>query len=338
MKTVLYHKNCSDGMMSAVLLSIHYRENDEKANFIAVNYNEPMPEIAGTDVVIVDFSYPPEVLEAASKVATSITMLDHHLTAAKQWGGYKRFTHWCADGTGCEMHLTLKEERSGAGLTWEYIQEEIGGFSSVYFNEEPNAHRIVGKLKRVMLAVEDRDLWKFSLPDTAVICEALKAIPLTIEAWTSFILRSSAEEFNDSLKTAETILATKERQAQALAKKAVIKTLKGIPFPIPVVNCSAEVTSRVGEILYAEHPAALMWASNGEFAFCSFRSNEVDVSVLAAQFGGGGHTAAAGFRMTLVDFANWLAEPKVKEASAMEIIASNNNDASEILNGRQQEA
>jgi oligoribonuclease NrnB/cAMP/cGMP phosphodiesterase (DHH superfamily) len=308
MKTVLYHKNCSDGMMSAVLLSVHYAETNQEATYVAVNYNEPMPEVAGTEVVIVDFSYPPEVLEAASKIATSITMLDHHLTAANQWGGYKRFTHRCFDGTGCEMHLTLKEERSGAGLTWDYIQEQLGETDSMYFKESPGSIWIDGKLKRVMLAVEDKDLWKFSLPDTKVIGEALRALPLTIEAWTSFILHSAPSEFNEALLTAETILATKERQAQGLAKKATVKELRGIPFPIPVVNCPAEFTSRVGEILYAEHPAALMWASDGISAFCSFRSNQVDVSSFAAQFGGGGHAAAAGFRLPLVEFALWLTD------------------------------
>lgn len=303
MKTVLYHKNCSDGLMSAVLLSLYYQEIREDANFMAVNYSEPMPEVVGGDIVIVDFSYTPEVLEVASRTVKSIVMLDHHLSAAKQWGGYKRFTHRCVDGSGCAMHLTIKEERSGAGLTWDYIQEQLGEKDSDIFKGN---RYIANRLLRIVLAVEDRDLWKFSIPGTAIIGEVLRAVPMTVAAWSNFIMGSSSEEFEAACVVAATELALKERQSQGLAKKAKVMTLEGIPFPIPVVNCSAEFTSRVGEILYQEHPAALMWASDGATVFGSYRSNQVDVSVLAAQFGGGGHASAAGFRIGLVEFAQWL--------------------------------
>ena len=106
---ILFHNHCTDGRMSATLMYLYFKEIGEiqQTEFIAVNYNEPFPNVTGRHVYIVDFSYSKMILEDASKSAESITMLDHHLTAAQQWNGYKRFIHQCKDG--CPIKINLKE-------------------------------------------------------------------------------------------------------------------------------------------------------------------------------------------------------------------------------------
>lgn len=173
---VLYHQNCNDGMCSAYLMYLYFLTRKEDAEFIAVNYNTPIPDVTGKHVYIVDFSYSPEVLEEARTKALSIVMLDHHLTAAQQWGGYiKLFNN--TDPSKCPITIELVENKSGAGITLDYViaKSSLEFVANVFNN--PNDDR----LNRVVAAVQDRDLWKFAIKDTPIIHEALSFLPKTIE-------------------------------------------------------------------------------------------------------------------------------------------------------------
>jgi len=290
---VLYHGGgCNDGMCSAYLMYLFFKERKEPVEFIAVNYNEAIPDVTGKHVYIVDFSYSPDVLEEARTKALSIVMLDHHLTAAQQWGGYYNLYYFQPTDTKCHLTIKIAEDKSGAGLTYDFVLacSRIDSIHNVFDNPDDD------RLFRVVNSVQDRDLWKFALKDTPVIHEALSFLPKTIEAWHHFISESSISEFNDKLAEAQAFLKLKEHLAQTYAK--LFQLIKFQGYEIPVVNCPSNFASRVGEILAEQYPFALMYCLSTTKVYCSLRSNtksEVDVSAIAKVFKGGGHFHAAGF-------------------------------------------
>src|SRR3546814_8620453 len=53
------------------------------AQYVPANYGNPAPDVAGLNVLIVDFSYKLDVLREMGRIASSIIILDHHKTAAE---------------------------------------------------------------------------------------------------------------------------------------------------------------------------------------------------------------------------------------------------------------
>ena len=83
-----------------------------------------------------------------------------------------------------------------------------------------------------------------------------------------------------------------------LAAQAVMVEFQGAV--IPSVQ-SAVFTSQIGERLSADHPFCMIWHDRDGRRYYSMRSREdgTDVGAIAASFGGGGHTHAAGFSVSL---------------------------------------
>ena len=50
----------------------------------------------------------------------------------------------------------------------------------------------------------------------------------------------------------------------------------------------------------------MMWRISGDHVSISLRSDTVNVRKIAEKYGGGGHTAAAGFGMGITDFYNQI--------------------------------
>ena len=71
-------------------------------------------------------------------------------------------------------------------------------------------------------------------------------------------------------------------------------------YNICIVNCSSELTSDLGNIISSNDNVdfAVLWKYNHpkEEYYISLRTNnKVDVSIIAKEYGGGGHKNAAGF-------------------------------------------
>ena len=286
---VLYHKNCLDGMCAAFLMHHFFLDHAEQAELIAVNYGNPMPDVTGKSVYIVDFSYNRETIEVARKQAKSITMLDHHLTAAEEWGGYDVV---CleADSESCSVDIELIESKSGAGIVYDYVCKYSDDLSKSKLDNV--------RVRQVVAAVQDRDLWKFKLHDTKAITEALAFIPKTIKAWDEFVLNSSDYEYKCSVTEGHAFLKLKENMAQSYAKVHQMVSFQGTV--VPMVNVASNFASRVGEILCEGNHYSLMYVISTTGIICSLRgdvNSVIDVSAIAKKFGGGGHQHAAGFML-----------------------------------------
>ncbi|MCX5723135.1 MAG: hypothetical protein NTX84_01175, partial [Nitrospirae bacterium] len=139
--------------------------------------------------------------------------------------------------------------------------------------------------------VQDKDLWTWALPSSREINAALSSYPFEYQRWSSFQQKELEQE-------GRAILRYEHELVSKLAAQAMLIDFQGVI--VPSVQ-SAVLTSQIGERLSADHPFCVMWHDRDGRRYYSMRSREdgADVGAIAASFGGGGHTHAAGFSVLL---------------------------------------
>ena len=263
---VIYHGNCPDGFASAYALYDHFRQGEGgRVDFFAGIHGQEPPEVAGRDLYIVDFSYRRPVLKGICRAARSVTVIDHHASAELDLAGLEQ-EH-------ANLRVLFAMDTSGAVLTW--------GF----FHTSPPP--------RLLLHVQDRDLWRFELEGTNDIHAALMSLPFDFSAWDLLCRDDTALE--PLMAEGRAINRYRRRMIDLHREKAVMVTIAG--HQVPGVNCYEEIMSDLVGELAVGHPFAAAYQDQGTLRKWSLRSSPtgLDVSEIAARFGGGGHRHAAGF-------------------------------------------
>ena len=253
---ILFHGKCTDGFTAAWAA---WRGFNREADIQACNYGDPLPEVAGRDVYILDFSFPRPVLEEMYTKSKSLLVLDHHKTAEEALRGLPY----------CKFDMT----RSGARMAWDH-----------FF---PNQ-----KVPPLVAYVEDRDLWRWALQGSKAVSAFTHSVKRDLVTWDG-LAKLSAEEM---AWRGEAILSYQEVQTEYLVKNARKIEMGG--YKVLSVN-SPVLQSEIGDRLAQGHPFAAIWFEREDGAkVWSLRSRPptgVDVSEVAKKFGGGGHAQAAGF-------------------------------------------
>lgn len=264
MKTLcIYHGGCDDGFGSAFLVN-HFLNGE--ADFHHGIYQAEPPDCEGRDVLIVDFSYKRPVMQEIIAKANSVTVLDHHKSAEAELGPL------LADR---QLGGMFDMERSGVGLTWDW------------FCSTPEA------LPWLFQYIQDRDLWRKQMPDGDYIIMALRSHPQDFGVWRR-ILDAGPEALLTEGKAIHRYYRT---IVDALKENAVRATIGGVG--VPVVNSPYHFASELaGELAEGEPFAACYWNhAHGTTYSLRSRDDGMDVSEIAAQYGGGGHRGAAGFKV-----------------------------------------
>jgi oligoribonuclease NrnB/cAMP/cGMP phosphodiesterase (DHH superfamily) len=255
---VCYHGSCPDGFTSAWSA---WTALGNTATYLPVSYGGEAPDVTGKRVYIVDFSFKRDVLIDMASKAESIVLLDHHKTAEADLKDL--------DVPGLEIHFDMNQ--SGAGLTWNYFHSE-GNWLVDY--------------------IEDRDLWKFSLPDSKVVNAYLGSLPHDFETFSRVYFGGVKK----AKLAGEGCLAWVRYYVENTKKTATKMRFLGHDN-IPVVNCPYSAISEVVGELSEGHEFAIGWQWKDGNVHYSLRSTHgFDVSALAQTMGGGGHRAASGFR------------------------------------------
>lgn len=311
MITVLYHDNCTDGMMSGFLLYKLFQLLNIEAEFIPVNYGRDLPVIKGDSLYIVDFSYPKEKIDLLIEKykLDSVVILDHHEKAANEHGGYGVYDHTSFD---CNCTFKFAKERSGAGLVYDYIVgfhkrlvEMSSGKDNVIDDNSLARNKVLRmmnnvRLKELVDAVEDRDLWKFEYSTTLTYYELLNSIPQTFKDWDNLIFVMPDMEYLALVSKSSILVEFRDRLATGYASKAKMINFSG--YNVPIVNCAANFSSIVGDKLGVDNPFAILFVTGIDIVFVSLRSNTVtgaNVTEIAEKFGGGGHVNSAGFSIPI---------------------------------------
>ena len=265
MTYVIYHADCSDGFCAAWLFHMVY----PGASFIAANYGEPLPVIEdGSKVFILDFSYPRGVMVALAE-RCKVLVLDHHKTAAAACEGLD----FCIFDMG----------RSGARMAYDWLMTNHLAFEGG------------GKIEMLVDYVQDRDLWQHKIPDTHAINAAIRSIDFDFDMWDALLGESM---YHLRLEGAA-ILRYRKKLIDEHVAKAAPMTIDD--FVVWGVSCTVkELVSDIGTELATKGPFGVVYSDHDGYRTYSLRSrNGFDVSELATQNGGGGHAAAAGFKVKL---------------------------------------
>jgi len=260
----LYHANCADGFAAALCV---WRKYGDSYEYVPVQYGQDPPPVKGRKVVIVDFSYPREVLLKMKERAESLLVLDHHQTAEQDLKGLP----FCV----------FDNTKSGAMLAWE-------------------AYSVLPPPMLIRF-VQDRDLWKWELDNTKAVSAGLRLLPMDFQVWNDYIEDESLIE--ELVREGEVVLRYQEKCVQENVRKATRTSMAG--YDVPIVNCTHLISETVGE-LAKDEPFAVGYFDTGDKRVFNLRSDEngVDVSEIAKRFGGGGHIHAAGFTVPRPDFGH----------------------------------
>lgn len=274
----IYHANCADGFAAAwVVRGALGRENVE---FLAAKYGDAPPDVAGREVYIVDFSYPREQLLAMAAQASRIVVLDHHKTAAVA----------LAAPLPANVQTVFDMEHSGAVLAWRHFHPR---------KPEPE----------LLLHIQDRDLWLFELEGTREVMAAVMSYPYAFDVWDE---RLAFAKIDQLVLAGEPLVRQRERDIAAGIKETARRmTIAG--YDVPVANLPHYLASDAGHHLAQGEPFAAIYQDTPAGRKFSLRSDDygIDVSQVAALFGGGGHRGAAGFTVpythSLAVGADWQA-------------------------------
>ena len=283
----VYHGGCQDGFAAA--WAVREALGDEQVEFYPGVYQKAPPDVTGRDVILVDFSYKRPVIDQMAKAARTLLILDHHESAKNDLAGLATPSPWgehvdLRGPYGAAPAALFDMERSGAGITWDYLN--------------PGLVR-----PRLIDLIEDWDLWQFEVNGSREIHELIQSWPYEFKAWTDLARRL---ENNHGFRTAVTegdVLRRKKMQdLQNLLPVARRRMVIG-GHDVPVANLPIIFTSDAGHIMCEGEPfAACYWDTAAGRVF-SLRSRHtkgqgLDVSKVASLFGGGGHKDAAGFEVS----------------------------------------
>lgn len=261
---IISHGFCSDGNAAAWAFSKKFPD----ATFHPATHGSLPPDVSGKEVYVVDFAYPREIMLDMKSKAKSLLVLDHHKSAMETLG----------DLDFCVFDM----QRSGAGMAWDFC-----------FPNKPR-HWIVDY-------TEDKDIWRWSHPFSREINCNLQSRPLNFDTLNSLQHIKNdwwnKKEWQKLIDEGSAILRHQRNMVNDIANRAYEVEIQG--HKVLVVN-SPVLQSEVASFLSINRPFGACWFRNEKgFDVYSFRSRDggIDVSKIAAQYGGGGHQRASGARV-----------------------------------------
>lgn len=259
---VIYHAHCQDGFGSAYAA---YQKFGDTATYIPCSDRLVPPEgLLDKEVYILDFSYPKEVLLNLEKDNRKLVIIDHHISAKE-----------AVESVSEHMYSS---EHSAAYLSWEYF---VG-------TQVPT---LIKYLEVIDIAKDkhgnDVDIITYILSKTYDFNE----------------YKSLHEDLEDKVMVEEIVKIGKaQNEYLDLIINAIIDDPDFVEFEgytVPCVNLSLPINEKsiLLSRLYTKYPP---FAMSYRFDDCklkvSLRGNgEVDLSIIAAKYGGGGHRNSCGF-------------------------------------------
>lgn len=270
MRLCLYHGNCWDGFGAAYALWRRYGSGD--TSYRAVDYGtEPVRLPDGVEELwLLDFTYPRDVLERYAEQVDRMILIDHHKTAKQELAGFE-----------CDVKI-FDMEHSGAYLTYRHLHPDTAADAVPLLYDY----------------LQDRDLWRFELPESRAINAYIRTQPYEFLAWSH--LETTLElDFAGAVREGAATLRLVGRTVEMMCDQSRLETIGD--HQVPTANAAA-FWSEMGHELLQRHPTARFVCTYYDRAdrmrVYSLRSgDDFDCSTIAKQYGGGGHAQAAGFTL-----------------------------------------
>lgn len=291
---VIYHDNCADGIMSAAIAKMHMPD----AEFFPCNYNsyelrddmlfykDEVAYLTNKDIFVIDFSFKHTEILHMAEYANEFTLLDHHKSAQIDLEG-QPFP--------AIVEITFDMNKSGCMLTWEHWHG-------------PSENQAV---PAAITYVGGRDIWQHKGKPWELEAEYinywLMSEPWSIDRALSIVEDSYA--LNEALAFGEATHKFFMAKVEEAKGHAIITTHYGLAgredyedYSCAVVNAPYWLASELGNQLSKEYDFACIWfvTKDAEVGVSLRSSNGTDVSLIAKEFGGGGHAAAAGCKFNSI--------------------------------------
>jgi len=273
-KILIYYHNDMDGIASAAIVRKAFPDYEPK--YMPCQYGQELELHFPRNydlLFLVDFSFSEGLMKRLLRLyGYRFCWIDHHITAKES------IPHlWDVGAGGIEGKRCLS--KSACELTWEFLFPK---------EEMPEAIKLIG----------DRDMWEFEYGEkTKIMCEYF------------FVkIRYPGDEFLASLLSDDCDLTSAYACGEALMLSKTGRVNKAFSLGKDITfngcKCLAINTpndvSDVGQKGYKEngYPIVLMWHMRVDEIKVSLRSDTIDVEKIAKKYGGGGHKAAAGFKVS----------------------------------------
>ncbi|CAG8505983.1 4320_t:CDS:2 [Acaulospora colombiana] len=282
-KNVLLRVAQADGFGAAY--SAWKRLGNNATYYPAIHGTPPPNDLKDKNVGIFDFAYPRSILTELEKQSKSLAIVDHHKSARNELLG-DHSTH-----SENSKNYFFDMDKSGARLAWEFFWPD---------KEVPLLIRYI----------EDRDLWRFSLPKSREFSIFWSSIPYEFEAYDQYVkdeslIEKAIESGSQILNYVDSRISSMKTR-EAFERKMTVTTVDSSNQPITktynvnVINSSLW-QSDLGHALVKKEGVdfSLIFFYDGKLKRygVSLRSldEKTDVSLIAKALGGGGHRNAAGF-------------------------------------------
>lgn len=275
-----YYHNDTDGRCAAAIVRQCYEsvEEGEKNIFIEVDYKDKI-DISkigiGENVVIVDFSFKPDLMNKLLKTTSNIIWIDHHKTAFEYEGSYV-----------IPLAGLRDNKYSGCELAWQYFSHD---------DRVPPCVELIG----------DRDKWAWKFGNTAAFNQGLKLYPHhpSSSVWVYLLKETTEDDVMTKQIIQEGRICLKYRDnfckdyADSYGFETEFEGHKAYALGIYMFGSEA-----FGE-RFKEYPLCLSFVYCGNKWTVGLYSETIDVSEIAKKYDGGGHTGAAGFVCNNLPFA-----------------------------------
>ena len=275
---VLYHRKCPDGFSAAFIVWLYYHINPslksvgDKIKYLAYqpnNYKFPS-KLANKNVLMVDINYPKQIIDKLRTKVKNLLIIDHHKTYFQEHQG--------------QFYMIQDMNYAASYLTWK-----------VFFPSQIEP--------KFIKYIQDHDLF---------IHRFNNSIPFNLTLMMKYKLNSSKDfpswkkmlQNKEIEKMVENGKKYQEYQQHLLDKNSIrIHKQKWGQYNIGVVNFEViGLTSEFGNYLCDINPNldfTVLWSyhyndKNNRVSLRSRKSN-IDLSIIANKFGGGGHQGAASF-------------------------------------------
>lgn len=291
--TFVTHANCSDGKTCALIAKEYADANGLKINIVFAKYGNEQLIIdkipAGGDVVFSDFTLSLDGMNTLEEKCNIIAVLDHHKTAEAVLAG--------------KEYATFDMHKCGAALTYEWLHpdEEFTPLMIQY--------------------VCDRDLWTWEYELSKPFGEGYSTMTFDyiVENYNlSDILDNHTSRYmdfiHDVIDKGRILLERMEGKVTSIVNRTkdsdvVSFIVDGVERKMWCVN-NSEYISEVGNQLSTKmrsdnlvyNASAQYFITDTDIVFSLRSVEDVDISIIAKAFGGGGHAHAAGLSFNLKTF------------------------------------
>ena len=268
-------KHIENGLRKRLGPRSHIPLDQLGCEFLATNYGQPVPDVSGKHVAIVDFSYKRDVMRQICNDAASVLVLDHHKTAEAELAGLQdEFAN-----SGKSIVIKFRQGQSGVLIAWEHFFD-------------PSWHAMPDLIDYL----DAGDLWQLDRhDDLKQVQAALRSYPYNFAQWDRWMTPEGLDQLRIEGGAIRRFIEQKVAELMPTKHEIDVDGQK-----VMAINAPWFLASDVGNALAEDGEAGwgVCYYNSYDGKTFSLRSRgDVDVSGIAKTFGGGGHHGAAGFRM-----------------------------------------